>query len=193
MEQAQAWVEQHGNGGPDWDAVEGQFTEEPATTEQPKPAQPSNGQQAQATAERTAVSVAQPWQQEVRPWSIDNTIGALRYAAEHAKNEALADGTWGALIGLLDSQPFDTLSRHTLLKAAFGVESSKDLTGKQRYALIKWSAVAKSGPEKSDPWVMDGNAIEEYKRIVGLDIVTSEADADWQAIDENGVDAKAPF
>jgi hypothetical protein len=47
MEQAQAWVEQHGNGGPDWDAVEGQFTEEPATTEQPKPAQAANGQQAQ--------------------------------------------------------------------------------------------------------------------------------------------------
>ena len=37
MEQAHAWVEQHGN-GPDWDAVEGKFVE------QPHP-QPTNGQQ----------------------------------------------------------------------------------------------------------------------------------------------------
>lgn len=40
MEQAQAWVEQHGN-GPDWDAVEGQFTEEPATVVEPPKPQPA--------------------------------------------------------------------------------------------------------------------------------------------------------
>lgn len=177
------------------DGETGEVIDVPAprvVVEQPKP-QPANGQP--ATAERTTASVAQSWQQEQRPWSPDNAIGALRYAAEHAKNEAPADGTWGALIGLLETAPFDTMARHTLLKAAFGVESSKDLTGKQRYALVKWSAVAKSGPEKSDPWVMDGNAIEEYRRIVGLDIAETDNVAndpdDWHEIDAAGVTTEA--
>ena len=149
------------------------------TTEQPKPA----AQQAP-----TATNSERPWLDVQRPWSLDNTIGALRYTAEHAKNETPAnDGTWGALIGLLDSKPFDTFARHTLLRAAFGVESSKDLTGKQRYALMRWANPAKSGPEKSDPWVMDGNAIEEYRHIVGLDIETTDEDPDWAAIEAAGV------
>lgn len=140
-------------------------------TEQPKRAV---GTQAAAT---------KPWLAEQRPWSIDNTIGALRYAAEHTQNEAPVDGTWGALIGVLDSAPFDTTARHTLLRAVFGVESSKDLTGKQRYALAKWANVAKI----NDVWVMDGNAYIEYQRIVGLDIETSDVDPDWAALDAAGV------
>lgn len=36
VEQAQAWVEQHGDGGPNWDAVEGEYTET-------QPAPPTNG------------------------------------------------------------------------------------------------------------------------------------------------------
>lgn len=141
------------------------------TTEQPKRAV---GTQAAAT---------KPWLAEQRPWSIDNTIGALRYAAEHTQNEAPVDGTWGALIGVLDSAPFDTTARHTLLRAVFGVESSKDLTGKQRYALAKWANVAKI----NDVWVMNGNAYIEYQRIVGLDIETSDVDPDWAALDAAGV------
>jgi hypothetical protein len=166
--------------------TEGTFTTEPS-----KPAQAANGQQAQATITQATNGNARPWLDLPRPWSMDNTIGALRYAAEHTNNETPAnDGTWGALIGLLDSKPFDTSARHTLLRAAFGVESSKDLTGKQRYALMRWANPAKSGPEKSDPWVMDGNAIEEYRHIVGLDIETTDEDA-WAALDAAGVTQEA--
>lgn len=156
--------------------------------EQPKQPPQGNGAQQAAPAELPG------WKRNTRPWGVDDTIAALRHAAETTKNELPANGQWGALIGLLDSAPFDTASRHALLKAAFGVDSSKELTGKQRYALIKWANPAKSGPEKSDPWVMDGNAIEEYRRIVGLDIVADDDDPDgWQEIEAAGVTDAARF
>lgn len=140
-----------------------------------------------------AATSSKPWDQEQRPWSTDNVIGAIRYAADKTKNEQLANGQWGALIGLLDSKPFDTVARHTLIKAVFGVDSSKDLDGRQRYALHAWAKPAKINGQ----WCMDANAVAEYMRIVGLDIAESDniaADPDgWAEIDAAGVTDAARF
>jgi len=145
--------------------------------EQPKPQ--GNGAQAAAPAELPG------WKRNARPWGVDDTIAALRHTAETTKNELPANGQWGALIGLLDSAPFDTMARHTLIKAVFSVDSSKDMTGQQRYALHAWAKPAKV----DGTWCMDANAFVEYSRIVGLDIVEADADDDgWQDIDANGVD-----
>lgn len=182
--------------GPNWEHFEG-FGDEPdgvtegKFTEQPKPApQPTNGKQPQ---DPPAATSSKPWYQEQRPWSTDNVIGAIRYAADKAKNELLANGQWGALIGLLDSKPFDTVARHTLIKAVFGVDSSKDLDGRQRYALHAWAKPAKVDGQ----WCMDANAVAEYMRIVGLDIAESDniaADPDgWAEIDAAGVTDAARF
>lgn len=105
-----------------------------------------------------------------RPWGIDNTVNALQYTAATTKNELPANGQWGALIGLLDSEPFDTLSRRTLLKVVFGVDSSKDLNGQQRYALHAWAKPAKIG----DTWAMDSHAIAEYAAIVNVNRISDD-------------------
>jgi hypothetical protein len=199
MEQAQAWVEQHGNGGPDWDAVEGQFTEEPATTEQPKQPKPTNSQQAPKRipdgdivtptgrvfipAELREVTEDPPtepaYKRLPRPWPAGVAIEAIRDMAAVTKNELPDNGAWKALIGHLDGKPFDTQKRHRLLMEVFGVDSSKALNGHQRYALHKWA-----GPGQVDgQWQLDGRAIAEYIAIVNANRISDEdLDGDFDPV-----------
>lgn len=184
MEQAHAWVAQHGMDGdsePDG-IVEGEYVER--QPEQQNGAQQASKQQAQAGDQH-----AMGFKSAARPWSTDNTIAALRYTAASTRNELPVNGQWGALIGLLDSAPFDTASRHALLKAVFGVDSSKDMTGQQRYALHAWAKPAKV----DGVWCMDANAFAEYQSVVGLDIPDTNDPDGWQEIEAAGVTDAARF
>ena len=152
--------------------------------------EPQNGAQQASTQQAPAGDQrAMGFKSAARPWSADNTIAALRYTAASTKNELPANGQWGALIGLLDSAPFDTASRHALLKAVFGVDSSKDMTGQQRYALHAWAKPAKA----DGVWCMDANAFAEYQSVVGLDIPDTNDPDGWQEIEAAGVTDAARF
>lgn len=105
-----------------------------------------------------------------RPWPAAVTAEAIRDMAAVTKNELPANGQWGALVGLLDSAPFDTTKRHVLLREVFNVASSKDLTGAQRYALNAWAKPAKIG----DAWAMDSHAIAEYAAIVNVNRISDD-------------------
>jgi hypothetical protein len=180
MAQAMAWVAEHGAKSDDEpDGVtDGQFTE------QPKPAPVANSQQAQEVATFRNTS---------RPWPANMAIDAIRSQAGIDDGKPVDEGLWGALVGTLDSAPFNTQMRHELVDQIFQVQTTKDLNPAQRKAMIKWSKVAKSGSEKSDPWVMDGNALTEYKAIVGSlwieQPATTDKDEAWAAIDAAGVPA----
>ncbi len=167
MDQAQAWVEQHGN-GPDWDAVEGQFTEEPATVvEPPKPT--SGNSDKGVTIDGSPTEPA--YKRLPRPWPANVAVEAIRDMAAVTKNELPDNGAWKALIGHLDSAPFDTAKRHALMREVFGVDSSKALNGHQRYALNAW---AKPG-QVDGKWQLDGRAIAEYTAIVNPNRISDDA------------------
>lgn len=137
--------------------------EQQAAPEQPEP---------QAATEQPTLPA---YKRLPRPWPAPVVIEALRDAASSAKHELAANGQWGALIGLLDSAPFDTQQRHRLLREVFGVESSKLLSGAQRYALHAWAKPAKVG----DAWAMDAHAVAEYQAIVNeFRITDAELDGD---------------
>jgi phage recombination protein Bet len=147
--------------------------------EQPKPA--ANGNQAQATngkQQPAQTSAAGAYKRLPRPWPSAVAVEAIRDMAAVTKNELPANGQWGALVGLLDSAPFGTQQRHMLLKEVFGVESSKQLTGAQRYALNVWAKPAKVG----DAWAMDSHAITEYAAIVNPSRI-SDDDLDGEDFD----------
>ena len=154
------------------------------TTEQPKPAPAGNGQQA-------ADPPAEPaYKRLPRPWPANVAIEAIRNMAAVTKNELPDNGAWKALIGHLDGKPFDTQKRHRLLMEVFGVDSSKALTGAQRYALHKWA----SPGQVEGQWQLDGRAIAEYTAIVNPNRISDEdldgdEDAAWAAIDAAGVTA----
>jgi len=154
-----------------------------------QPEQQNGAQQASTQQAQVGDQHAMGFKSAARPWSADNTIAALRYTAASTKNELPANGQWGALIGLLDSAPFDTASRHALLKAVFGVDSSKDMTGQQRYALHAWAKPAKA----DGVWCMDANAFAEYQSVVGLDIPDTNDPDGWQEIEAAGVTDAARF
>jgi hypothetical protein len=159
--------------------------------EKRQPEQPKPAQQAQDVATFRNTS---------RPWPADMAIDAIRSQASIDDGKPVDEGLWGALVGTLDSAPFNTQMRHELVDQIFQVQTTKDLNPAQRKAMLKWSKIAKSGPEKSDPWVMDGNALTEYKAIVGSLWVeqpaseTTDEDEAWAAIDAAGVASEAaPF
>lgn len=121
-----------------------------------------------------------------RPWTADMAIDAIKTAVEQDKGKPVDEGLWGALVGTLDSAPFNTQMRHELIDQVFGVQSTKDLNSAQRNALLQWSKITKSGNEKSDPWVIDSNAQQEYKRIIG----SLWTDDGWSDVDAAGHDAE---
>jgi hypothetical protein len=144
------------------DGETGEVIDAPApriVVEQPKPA--TNGQQ-QPAAKPTQAPAATGEKLPARPWPPTLVVQQLRDLAAKTRYELPANGQWGALIGLLDSAPFGTQQRHMLLKEVFGVASSKQLTGQQRYALNVWAKPAKVG----DQWCMDSHAMTEYSAIV---------------------------
>lgn len=131
---------------------------------------------------------AMPTNGHNRPWDVETAVAKLREFADRTRNSTDAkSGEWGALIGLLDSKPFDTALRHVFLKAVYGVESSKDMTGQQRYALLQWAKPARVDGQ----WCLDGNAVAEYRAIVNQDRPATDPDG-WQEIDKHGVE-QAPF
>ncbi len=185
MDQALAWVREHMAD----DAKEGEFTIQPppvkinlpidaefeslpSATNDPTvqgalamAAEKRNG--ATPTPAPAPVEDDKPFLREPRPRSPDMAIAALRYAAENAKPEHIAkitNGRFGALVGIMDTKPFDTQMRHALLRAVFGVESAKDLTPAQKYALVLWSKIDKI----DDAWTMSAEAITEYHDIVTM-------------------------
>jgi hypothetical protein len=137
------------------------------TTEQPKPpAEPA-------------------YKRLPRPWPANVAIEAIRDMAAVTKNDLPDNGAWKALIGHLDSKPFDTAKRHALMREVFGVDSSKALDGHQRYALHKWA----SPGQVDGVWSLDGRAIAEYTAIVTAVQEQPDADQDgWGDIDANGVE-----
>jgi hypothetical protein len=140
----------------------------------PKPTQPSNGQQAQVDPP------AEPaYKRLSRPWPANVAIEAIRDTAAVTKNELPDNGAWKALIGHLDGKPFDTQKRHRLLMEVFGVESSKALDGHQRYALHKWA----SPGQVDGVWTIDGRAIAEYTAIVNPNRISDEdMDGDFDPV-----------
>lgn len=87
MEQAQAWVEQHG-AGPDWDAVEGQFTEE----QERQPEQPvvRDGKQAQ---DPPGFSVWADWRNanDAKAWAMTQGKFNAQQHMEHGYDKVKAD------------------------------------------------------------------------------------------------------
>ncbi len=106
-----------------------------------------------------------------RPWPANVAVEAIRDMAAVTKNELPDNGAWKALIGHLDSAPFDTAKRHALMREVFGVDSSKALNGHQRYALNAW---AKPG-QVDGKWQLDGRAIAEYTAIVNPNRISDDA------------------
>ena len=91
-----------------------------------------------------------------RPWAPRIVAQALREAAERVKPGERANGLFGAALGLLDE--IGTDERRALLKLAFDVESSKDLSEAQKIALTRYVKPVKANqtPENPDPrWGSD--------------------------------------
>ncbi len=147
----------------------------------PEPPKPANGTAA-ALASDGAQQAA--YKRLPRPWPAPVAAEAIRDMAAVTKNELPANGQWGALVGLLDSAPFDTGKRHMLLREVFNVASSKDLTGAQRYALNAWAKPAKV----DGAWAMDANAAAEYAAIVNVNRI-SDDDLDGDDTDFDPVTA----
>lgn len=120
---------------------------------EPPPAAPSPSKPAFMTSER--------------PWVSTVAAEAIRYTADAKlrKGEGIeeADGRFGAVIGIMDSLPFDTTCRREFLKEVFGVESAKELTGAQRLAMAAWAKPAKV----DGAWTIAKPAVIEYRRIIG--------------------------
>lgn len=170
MEQAQAWVEQHGisgDGEPDG-IMEGEYVEQPKPTNGTAAAQPATNGATVTHASDGAQQAA--YKRLPRPWPANVAVEAIRDMAAVTKNELPDNGAWKALIGHLDSAPFDTAKRHALLREVFNVGSSKDLTGAQRYALNAW---AKPG-QVDGKWQLDGRAIAEYTAIVNPNRISDD-------------------
>lgn len=136
-----------------------------------EPPKPTTGAQAQASGQQAEQPTEPAYKRLPRPWPAPVAAEAIRDMAAVTKNELPANGQWGALIGLLDSAPFDTTKRHALLREVFNVGSSKDLTGAQRYALNAW---AKPG-QVDGKWQLDGRAIAEYTAIVNPNRISDDA------------------
>lgn len=102
-----------------------------------------------------------------RPWPSTVAAEAIRYTADakQRKGEGIeeTDGRFGAVIGIMDSLPFDTDCRREFLKEVFGVESAKELSGAQRMALAVWAKPAKV----DGAWTIAKPAVIEYRRIIG--------------------------
>lgn len=102
-----------------------------------------------------------------RPWVSTVAAEAIRYTADAKlrKGEGVeeADGRFGAVIGIMDSLPFDTSCRREFMKEVFGVESAKELSGAQRLALAVWAKPAKV----DGAWTIAKPAVIEYRRIIG--------------------------
>jgi hypothetical protein len=163
MEQAQAWVEQHGisgDGEPDG-IMEGEYVEPPKPT--------SGNSDKGVTIDGSPTEPA--YKRLPRPWPANVAVEAIRDMAAVTKNELPDNGAWKALIGHLDSAPFDTAKRHALMREVFGVDSSKALNGHQRYALNAW---AKPG-QVDGKWQLDGRAIAEYTAIVNPNRISDDA------------------
>lgn len=159
------------------DGETGEVIDAPAPRVVVEPPKPANGTAAAQPASNGAtVTQASDGAQQAaykrlpRPWPAPVAAEAIRDMAAVTKNELPANGQWGALIGLLDSAPFDTTKRHALLREVFNVGSSKDLTGAQRYALNAWAKPAKVG----DAWAMDANAAAEYAAIVNVNRISDD-------------------
>ena len=122
---------------------------------------PQNGKQAPATKHEPPAQ---------RPWSAPDAIAMIRAKSEYnAKRDVgvqVTDGKLGALIGLMDSQPWNTDDRHNFLNAVFGATSVKAITDANRAALVQWGNPMKTGPEKEAPWAWDANAQQEYAAVV---------------------------
>ena len=77
------------------------------------------------------------------------------------------DGKLGALIGLMDSKPWNTDDRHNVPECrVWSNTSTKAITDAQRAALVQWGNPMKTGPEKEAPWAWDANAEQEYAAVV---------------------------
>lgn len=102
-----------------------------------------------------------------RPWVSTVAADAIRYTADAKlrKGEGIeeTDGRFGAVIGIMDSLPFDTTCRREFLKEVFGVESAKELNGAQRLAMAVWAKPAKV----DGAWTIAKPAVIEYRRIIG--------------------------
>lgn len=130
------------------DGETGEVIDAPArviTTEQPKQAQPTNGQQAQADPPGFSV-----WADWTRP---DHAIA------------------WGMSQGVFDHQKHAE-NAYAKVKATLPADAK---------AKAMWQC-----------WYQDVQRRIDEKAIAAA-TAAGEPDADWQAIDENGVDAKAPF
>lgn len=133
-----------------------------------------------ASAERQPAApqpVPQPTKQSAppRPWTAEMTIYALQQSAVvHERNgEGDKNGSFGALTGYL-SQTYGDERRKAFLKAVFGVDSAANLKPAQRLALVGWSGIVKTGPDKSDPWAISADATTEFERIVPAPVVPAE-------------------
>lgn len=123
-----------------------------------------------------------------RPWSAPDTIAMIRAKAEYnTKRDVgvpVTDGKLGALIGLMDSKPWNTDDRHNFLNAAFGATSTKAITDAQRAALVQWANPMKTGPEKEAPWAWEANAQQEYAAVVKVNrSFLSDAELDGTDLD----------
>lgn len=96
-----------------------------------------------------------------RPWSAAEVVRALQEAAANWDGKAVSAGLFNAALGLMT----EAGDRHAFLKQAFGVESSRDLTGGQKSALVQWVK-----PEKACqtcPWTSKNpHLTKELNRVV---------------------------
>lgn len=106
-----------------------------------------------------------------RPWPPEQAIAALQTKAESKdfkakyRDDPAAAGYAGAVIGLLESPQVlgSEARRLTLLKATFGVTTSKALNARQFHAVGEWLEIEKI----DDAWVSTSDyAPEEARRIV---------------------------
>lgn len=142
---------------------------------QPKPAtvtvEPPKATNGEASGQQAEQSVEPAYKRLPRPWPANVAVEAIRDMAAVTKNELPDNAAWRALIGHLDSAPFDTAKRHALMREVFGVDSSKALNGHQRYALNAWAK-----PWQVDgKWQLDGRAIAEYTAIVNPNRISDDA------------------
>lgn len=100
-----------------------------------------------------------------RPMSADQVIAGLRRKAAYGRThpqEVHINGAYGAAIGCLDA----VCPHTTLIKAAFGKASARDLEPEEKWALASWADARKREPGAEGPaWYLPEWIKIEYERV----------------------------